>query len=293
MSVVDKDDEYSIFNTQTLKPEAKKANPIHILQDRIQAQENLIERLIADAAKKEETFHIMEKRIRKLEADQIEMNSMLFLKDNVATLLSQRVAQLEQYTRRPSVIIKGIPVDKNEQHNDLTKIVQDVVEKCQSETSMVDVDKFHRNGQKDGDNQDIIIRFKSHSAKEEFYAKLKTIPSSSRIKVQPSLSPETKKLLSASSDYVDDFKSYNEVAEGEKKMKNCPDFTFADVHGNLLVKFSERTADGMFFRYNSMQQLSLLIQKYNEREDAENEFAKTMEPDYMWNGTNWVFTLKP
>ena len=158
---------------------------------------------------------------------------------------------------------------------------------------MVDVDKFHRNGPKDGDNQDIIIRFKSHSAKEEFYAKRKTIPSSSRIKVQPSLSPETKKLLSASSDYVDDFKSYNEVAEGEKKMKNCPDFTFADVHGNLLVKFSERTADGMFFRYNSMQQLSLLIQKYNEREDAENEFEKTMEPDYMWNGTNWVFTLKP
>ena len=76
-------------------------------------------------------------------------------------------------------------------------------------------------------------------------------------------------------------------------MKNCPDFTFADVHGNLLVKFSERTADGMFFRYNSLQQLSLLIQKYNEREDAENEFEKTMEPDNVWNGTNWVFTLKP
>ena len=49
----------------------------------------------------------------------------------------------------------------------------------------------------------------------------------------------------------------------------------------------------MFFRYNSLQQLSLLIQKYNEREDAENEFEKTMEPDNVWNGTNWVFTLKP
>ena len=269
------DDCYSIFNTQT-KPETKKVNPIHLLQEKVQEQENLIQRLVADANMKNETFLLMERRIRKLESDQIEMQSMLFLKDNTAKLLSQRVVQLEQYTRRPSVIVKGIPTTPNEKHEDLTPIVKDILEKCKSETSMVDVDKYHRNGPRDGENQELIIRFKSHSAKEEFYGKRKTIPESLRIKVQPSLSAETKKLLNASSDCVDFFRSYDDELADENKMQNCPDFAYADVHGNLLLKMRNRTKDGLFFRFNNLEQLLQIIQKYNVVEKTENVFEQLM-----------------
>ena len=142
---------------------------------------------------------------------------------------------------------------------------------------MADVDKYHRNGPKEDDQQEIIIRFKTHSAKEDFYEKRKTIPASARLKVQPSLSPGTKKLLGTASDFVNGLKAHDEVdEEGERKIPNCPDFVFADVHGNLLLKFCKREKDGMFFRFNSMEQLAMIVQKYNAVKETDEEYEKLM-----------------
>ena len=63
---------------------------------------------------------------------------------------------------------------------------------------MLDVDKFHRNGRtfNEGKDQELLIRFKTHSAKEAFYRGRKTLPPARRgIKIRPSLSRKQQKLL--------------------------------------------------------------------------------------------------
>ena len=81
-------DKYSLFDSSQncQKPEAKKANPIHELQDKLLAQEALIERLISDSQKKDDLIKNMEKRMRNIEANQIQTHSLMFMKDHVNKL---------------------------------------------------------------------------------------------------------------------------------------------------------------------------------------------------------------
>ena len=172
--------------------------------------------------------------------------------------MSNRITELEQYTRRYSVIIKGIErKEKKESLDSLKNEVKRILEKCDSATSFEDVDKFHRNAPRSGNDQDVIIRFKSHSAKEEFFEKRKTI-NLNGVKVQPSLSGERKKLLAQASDLV---KEYNEGPANA--LKNPPEFAYANMHGNLLVKFKHKTDDGLFIRFNTLEELREVLQRYN------------------------------
>ena len=61
-----------------------------------------------------------------------------------------------------------------------------------SSTKMEDVDKLHRVGPPKQGKQDIIVRFKSHTAKENFFRRKEYIKN---IGVRPSLAPERSKLL--------------------------------------------------------------------------------------------------
>ena len=81
--------------------------------------------------------------------------------------------RLQQYTRRYSVVVSGIEKKRGEKFEDLKKEIEGLVEKVQSSTTMEDVDKFHRNGPNRDGEQEVIVRFKSHSAKEAFYRKRK------------------------------------------------------------------------------------------------------------------------
>ena len=175
--------------------------------------------------------------------------------------------KLEQYTRRYSVVVKGIERDRNENFENLKEEVLKLIDANESKTSFQDVDKFHRNGRRKGSEQDVIIRFKSHSAKEDFYKKRKTIKIRG-VKVQPSLSLEKKKMLEAAKEQVNDYFGENGVAH---LYANPPDFVLADVHGNLLLKFKAATKDGLFIRFDSLPSLHDIIKKYNENEDFHHE----------------------
>ena len=254
-------------NSDTNKP-----NPIMILTERLEEQDVVINRLIADSNMKDEMISSLEKRLRIVEGDQIKTESLLFIRDNVSRLLSKRITQLEQYTRRYSVVVKGIEYDRQEKYESLREQVVQVIEQANSGTTFEDVDKFHRNGPRNGTKQDVIIRFKSHSAKEQFYNKRKTIKLE-RVKVQPSLSPDTKKLLNDANEFIDSFKSSPDA------FQNCPNFALPDIHGNLLVKMAKRTEDGMFFRFDGLEQLATIIQNLNRDVVAGAEYDKTMGED--------------
>ena len=140
---------------------------------------------------------------------------------------------MQQYTRRYSVNVVGIDKKRGESHQDLKKEIEKLVNGVDSPTSMMDVDKFHRNGPARGKEQDVIIRFKSHSAKESFYRNRKSLDDELGIKIKPSLSPNSQNLLRQAQDCLKEFTDLS-------GMSNPPEFVFANIHGEFLVKFKKR-----------------------------------------------------
>ena len=121
------------------------------------------------------------------------------------------------------------------------------------EVTMNDVDKLHRVGPVKGDKQDCVVRFKSHSAKENFYLKRKSGPRR-HIKIGPSLTPSRRELLNDAQYVVEDYIEKNIGS-------NLPEFVYADMHGNLKVKMTHNLGRTSFFKFTSIQDLSHIIDK--------------------------------
>ena len=224
------------------------------LQEKVELLEQQIVLLLEDSKVKEDRMKKMEDRIIQLEADEMKNASYLIVQRNVATLLSNRIAQLEQYTRRYSVIVSGIDRKAGETNDNLRAEIDSILQEAGSTTKLCDVDKLHRNGPRQGNQQDIIVRFKTHEAKESFYKKRKNIKK--EVWVKPSLSHHNSKLLKDAKELIKPYTSNPQTYD------NPPQFVFANVHGDLQVKLVKETADGtMFYSFNSIQKLFEIINK--------------------------------
>ena len=99
-----------------------------------------------------------------------------------------------------------------------------------------------------------------------------------KIQVQPALSSARKTLLNQSVDFV---KSYHSISEDESRSyPNPPHFVLPDVHGNLMVKMTKKTEDGLFIHFNSLESLAYIISKQNNVRDmktATDEFELEMK----------------
>merc|ERR1712240_56260 len=145
-----------------------------------------------------------------------------------------------------SVSIAGIEKTTGETPEQLSEKVLEVVKKVKSTTNETDIDKFHRNGPVfEGSKQEVILRFKSHSAKEAFYRGRKTLPPEHRsVKIKPSLSPHQKKLLCEAEALIEEFKFREEAV-------NPPDFVFANIHGEIQVKLKHKYRHGDFVTFHT------------------------------------------
>ena len=211
--------------------------------------------MMATMKQQADAIQELNKRVKKLEDDQLRMFGLMAVKDRVSELLLERISKLEQYTRRYSVVIRGIPRQQNETRDGLRNEVLNIIEQAECDVSAVDVDKLHRNGPKTEDNQqEVIVRFKSHTAKETFYKNRKTIKAA--VKVQPSLNSENKAILEEARKTVESFAA-------DESLTNPPHFVFADVHVNLQVKMHEPTKGSMFHRFSSIQNLYEILIRCN------------------------------
>ena len=134
------------------------------LQEKVEYLEQQVLHLLEDSKTKDERLKKMEDRIRQLEHDELKNASYLSVQRNVSSLLSNRVSQLEQYTRRYSVIVSGIDRKTGETKDSLRAEVDSLLEESGSTTKINDVDKLHRNGPRQGAQQDIIVRFKTRTS---------------------------------------------------------------------------------------------------------------------------------
>ena len=249
----------------TPRPENLRPDSGIKLQEIVARLEREVARLSKESSEKDVVMKKMEERISQLECDQMRTQSYFIIHNRTTQLLQQRIANLEQYTIRYSVIVKGLErAPGYEQHDSLVEEVEKIVESSNS-VPFTEVDKLHRNGPRKENVQDVIVRFKSHSAKEAFYKKRKELPNKN-IKIQPSLSPDRKKLLETAREQLE---AYHSEAES---YSNPPHFLLPDEHGNLLLKFRKKTKDGLFLRFNSLQEMHALISKYNAFPEADASF---------------------
>ena len=78
------------------------------LQETVVQLEREVTRLSTEALEKDNIIKKMEERLTQLEYDQMRTQSYFIVHNRTTTLLQQRISQLEQYTRRYSVIVKGL-----------------------------------------------------------------------------------------------------------------------------------------------------------------------------------------
>ena len=201
---------------------------------------------------RDETLKNMDGRLNRLENRVSEMSTSGFMKDHVIKELQKQVVNLQQYTRRYSVSISGITKQRHEKREDLKKEIEKIIEKAGSDMS--DVDKFHRDGPVRGNDQQVILRFKTHSAKEAFFRARKQ---NDTIKVRPSLTKANKDVLNEAVDFLE------KTQEPFHRLQNPPHFVMANMHGNIQVKMHKETTKGLFFQFNTMEQFISIIEKCN------------------------------
>lgn len=228
------------------------------LQEKVEQLELQVIQLLEDSKEKDRKLKKMEDRVLQLEADEMRNASYFSVQRNVSNLLSNRIAQLEQYTRRYSVIVSGIERKAGENKDSLRTEVDSLLQEAGSTAKVNDVDKLHRNGPRKGTQQDIIVRFKSHEAKEAFYKHRKNIKSR-QVWVKPSLSYHNSDLLSKAKELV------KGITADAQTYNNPPEFVFANVHGDLQVKLAKNTRDGtMFYSFNSIPNLLEILNKADD-----------------------------
>ena len=220
----------------------------------------------------------MEMKLGKVEQKVEFLQSLLHVKDSVMKGIQDELHRLQQYTRRYSVSIAGIPKTRGEKPADLRKTVEEIINATNCSTTPEDIDKLHRNGPvfgERGGNQDTIVRFKSHAAKEAFYRARKSLPAEKQhIKIRPSLSEAQKVLLSDAKDFL---KNY---AFDEAYGTNPPEFVFANIHGNVQVKMKKQTKHGLFIDIKSVSHLALVIARAN---DSEQTLSYHHEKQSSWD----------
>lgn len=185
-----------------------------------------------------------EKRIEELESE-------IIITKKVNEELVKELDRVDTYSRRSNIIMKKIYVNDNENQVALEKKVKKIIaEDMEAPEAVNDIDKLHRigkvktlpNGKK---QQNVIVRFKSHSARYRVYNARRKLKS---IKISPNLNQRRGKLWFDASKFVESYSS-------------SINFVFADIHGNLTLKTLEEHDGKTNFSFDSLDELEQVIAK--------------------------------
>ena len=194
-------------------------------------------------------------------------SSKMLMKDHVIVTLRKELVKTQQYQRRYSVVIHGLEKERNESKDSLRDELEKIVQEVDApNVSMDAVDKFHRNGPQKGSEQELIVRFKSHSAKESFYKARKNLQRQN-IKIRPSLSKARKDLLNQGVQYL------KESEMSFVGLPNKPHFVMADVHGNIQLKMRQQWKNQLFFTVESLDDIAETIHKVNVTDEHQTYYG--------------------
>ena len=206
--------------------------------EKLNSQVNILNEKVDNLEEQVKELSPLKNEVRKL-ADTNAVASV------VSENLSKELERLQQYSRRNCLVLENIPLTKKESLQDLERKVESAVTKefqIDKTEFKADFDKTHRIGPVRNNNQRVIVRFKRHSMVEKIYSQRKK---SNKYNVKPSL---TKFRLNTLNATLARFSKCDQV-----------DFIYADVHGNLKVRFKEKFNGRYVYSFNDENELSELI----------------------------------
>ena len=186
----------------------------------------------------------MKKRIAVMEKEIIQLKSKQAISERISERLKYELDKANQYTRRSCVILNDVPVARNEkQHVTEQKVKNIMGEAGISKDIINDIDKLHHLGKNWQNKQKVIIKFRSHSKRYAFYAKRRSLPN---YRVSPALTRRRSQLLSKAREMV--------------KGIGVVNFVYADINGDIKVRFNDPDRQGRFaFSFSSLDDLACLI----------------------------------
>lgn len=167
-------------------------------------------------------------RIEQLELQVQAKNVQLADAANLQSAQSERIDDIEQYTRRYSVRVNGLPAPKLGEKEDISKIVQDCCEEMGIEMQMNEIDRMHRVGPVVTDqtskkkSQSVIIKFRHWGARCDFYRKRPKFEAGRRSPFKVALDLTRRR--------------YSLLNSAIEKVKSYPDIDFVCVDINCLSK---------------------------------------------------------
>ena len=161
--------------------------------------------------------------------------------------LNREIDQLHQYSQRNYLIVSGIPVRKNKTTDDLRKefekkLIQDL--DITSEEYDFEYDKIHRVGRIDGNEQNVIVHFRSHQFPTELFCNRKRIKNK-RIKLKLSLTETRTKLLQTLIDKTTDNEKIN--------------FCYTDFNRNIKIRLKEKHKEKSVYQIENMDKFIELM----------------------------------
>lgn len=181
---------------------------------------------------------------------------------NTSAKLKAEVDRLDQYQRRSNILIKNVEVSEPPNQADDKKLVHELIRKdLKLPNAVAEIDKLHRLGRKRTNGgkttQDIIVKFKTHSARYDVYDKRKE---SKNLKIRPNLSKYRSDLLYRASKMVE--------------QSDPVHFVFANAHGDIKLRLKEKP-DGneQYHDFSSISELKTILN------DLGIEFVDEVELD--------------
>ena len=175
------------------------------------------------------------------------MEAKALVSSQVTNMLEKEVDHLNQYGRRSSLVIKGIPLKERETNDGIkAQVLKIIREDLQLEQEAKYLDNTHRIGPKhnEGKMQDIIVQMKSHSSRYAIYNKRKT-GNNKNIKITPSITNKRRTLL----------------ANAKSKFEGHPaiNLIYIDINGDLKVRLNEPIKNSFAFPFEDIDDIENLF----------------------------------
>ena len=211
-------------------------------QNNYNHNKQLIEELKKRIDALEEKNKDLEERFGQLQEKQI-------ITSHVNSMLVEEVDRLNQYTRRSSVVLRNIFAPEKETVYQAEEKAKAIIVDMGLQEVLPDFDKAHRLGKikdiKGKKHQDIIVRFKSHSSRYKVYNNRKA---AKNVRISPHLTLLRNKLLAGAINFTNE--NINRESWG---------FVFANEHGDLLVRLSDKYKGKHYFPFNSLDSLADIL----------------------------------
>ena len=229
---------------------------INLLKNRLKSLEGTNK----DLVKKNEDF---EKRIVELESFRQASSHVTDCLKEENDRLREQLDSVDQYGRRANIIIKHMPCSDTERDNPgelHEKVSQFLTKDLKLPHAPKDIDKLHRTGKPKTYNgtkqQNIIVRFKTHATRYSVYRKRNE---TKKYKVCPNLTRLREKTLYDAEAVVADIPDVN--------------FVYADIHGDMKVRFKNKMEDREAYKFDSIKHLIELLKRFKlyDEDDGEEE----------------------